>query len=179
QSGTVTLDPGDPQYAWLKDPGNPQRNARVMVARGPDWQRPIQQVEHRVRGRRNSIVLSDTRGGLEGDLVIYTATDDEREALHWLLDSGNVLLWQAAPGHGVSDMYVAVGQITEARGGGVATDPWRTWTLPLRQVDMPTTIGVAGSASRTWQDILTEHATWADVLASYATWEDVLFNRRL
>lgn len=179
QSGTVTLAPGDPQYAWLKDPGNPQRNTKVMVARGPDWQRPIQQAEHRVRGRRNSIVLSDVRGGLEGDLVIYTATDDERDALHWLLDSGNVLLWQAAPGHGVSDMYVAVGQITEARGGGVATDPWRTWTLPLRQVDMPTTIGVAGSASRTWQDILTEHATWADVLDSYATWEDVLFNRRL
>lgn len=178
QTTTVTLAAGDPQYAWLKDPAHPQRNLRVMVARGPDWQRPIQQAEYRVRGRRASVVLSDVRGGLEGDLVVYTQSDEERAALHWLLDPGHVLLWQAAPGYGVADMYVAVGQITEARGGGVATDPWRTWTLPLRQVDMPTAVGVAGSASRTWQDILTEHDTWADVLDSYATWEDVLFNRR-
>ncbi|MFF8829338.1 hypothetical protein [Streptomyces sp. NPDC015131] len=177
-SDTVTLTVGSAQYGWLKDPGNPQRNMLVMIARAPDWARPVAQAEYRVRGRRNSIVLSDTRGGLEGDLTVYTQSDAEREQLHWLLDPGTTLLWQAAPGHGVSDMYVAVGQITEARAGGAATDPWRTWTLPLRQVDMPVTVGVAGSAGRTWQDLLSEHATWGDVLAAYGSWEDVLFNRR-
>ncbi|MFG3476482.1 hypothetical protein ACGF3K_14620 [Streptomyces sp. NPDC047980] len=177
-SATVTLDPGDVQYGWLKDPGNPQRNCHVMIARAPDWQRPIQQAEYRVRGRRDSVIHSDVRGGLEGDLIVHTQTDDERARLHWLLDSGNVLFWQAAPGHGVSDMYVSVGQVTEGR-VGIATEPWRTWTLPLKEVANPTNVGIAGSAGRTWQDILTEHATWQAVLDSYATWEDVLFDRRI
>lgn len=177
ESSSVTITLDNANEAWLKDPGNPQRNLRVLVKAGPDWQRPISQAEYRVRGRRNSIVLSDVRGGLEGDLALWTRTDEEREALHWLLDSGNVLLWQAMPGMGVSDMYVNVGAATEGRVTQYAPEPWREWQLPLRQADMPTAIGVAGSAGRTWQDVLTENATWADVLSRYATWEDVFLNR--
>lgn len=179
ETDTVTLDPGDPNEIWIKDPGNPQRNLRVLVKLAPNWQRPIQQAEYRVRGRRNSVVLSDVRGGLEGDLVIWTRTDDERAALHWILDSGNTLFWQATAGHGVDDMYVNVGQVTEARTGGTALEPWREWTLPLKQASMPVTVGVAGSAGRTWQDVLTEFSTWQEVMDNFATWEDVLFNRRL
>ncbi|NWF25229.1 hypothetical protein HW130_02950 [Streptomyces sp. PKU-EA00015] len=174
---TVTIPHEDANVAWLKDPGNPQRNTVVLVKSAPSWQRQIGQAEYRVRGRRNSVTHSDVRGGLEGDLVIWTRTDAERAALHWLLDSGNVLLWQAAPGMGVSDMYVTVGQITEGRITDYAPEQWREWTLPLRQTDMPVTVGVAGSAGRTWQDVLTENATWADVLAKYASWEDVFLNR--
>ncbi|MFD5384237.1 hypothetical protein ACFWMG_04570 [Streptomyces sp. NPDC127074] len=176
---TVTLDPGDRNEAWLKDPGEPQRNLRVLVERAPDWQRSIEQAEYRVRGRRNSVVLADVRAGLEGDLQIWTRSDEERAALHWLLDSGSTLLCQAVPGMGVDDMYVAVGQVTEARVSGYAPELWRAWTLPLKAVDMPETTGVAGSAGRTWQDILTENNTWQDLLDKYATWEDVLFDRRI
>lgn len=178
-SNSVTLDAGNAQYAWLKNPANPQKNLKVMVAKAPDWQRPATQSEIHVRGRRNPVILSDVRGGLAGDLVVFTQTDADRAALHWLLDDGTVLLWQATPGYGVSDMYVMVGQVTEARGAGAATDPIRTWTLPLTQVDMPVTLGVAGSAGRTWQDILSEFATWGDVLAAFDTWEDVRLNRRV
>ncbi|MFE3326902.1 hypothetical protein [Streptomyces sp. NPDC059176] len=177
-SATVTLEAGDEQYGWLKDPGNPQRNCHVMIARAPDWQRSISQAEYRVRGRRDSVIHSDVRGGLEGDLVVYTQTDDERIRLNWLLDSGNILLWQVAPGMGEEDVYAAVGQVASPRGGGVASDPWRVWTLPLKQVDNPTTVGVSGSAGRTWQDILTEYPTWQAVLDAFDTWEDVMFNRR-
>ncbi|MFK0182294.1 hypothetical protein ACIQVR_40790 [Streptomyces xanthochromogenes] len=178
-SNSVTLDAGNPQYAWLKDPANPQKNLKVMVAKAPDWQRAATQSEIHVRGRRNPVILSDVRGGLVGDLSVFTLSDAERAALHWLLDAGTVLLWQATPGYGVSDMYVMVGQVAETRGAGAATDPIRTWTLPLTQVDMPVTLGVAGSAGRTWQDILSEFATWSDVLASFATWEDVRLNKRI
>lgn len=173
----MTISLADRNECWLKDPGNPQRNLRVLVKQGPNWQRPIAQAEYRVRGRRNSVVLSDVRGGLEGGLALWTRTDEERGALHWLLDSGNVLLWQAMPGMGVSDMYVNVGQVDEARVTSYAPEPWREWQLPLREADMPTTVGVAGSAGRTWQDVLTENATWEDVLNRYATWEDVFLNR--
>lgn len=176
-AGPVTLTHADANEAWLKDPANPQRNLKVLVRKAPDWQRAISQSEYRVRGRRNSVILSDVRGGLEGDLVVWSRTDDERAALHWLLDSGNVLLWQAAPGMGVADMYVAVGQASENRVTTYAPELWREWTLPLQQTDQPVSVGVSGSAGRTWQDLLTEHGTWQEVLDSYATWEDVLLNR--
>jgi hypothetical protein len=177
-SETVTLDLPDINEAWLKDPGTPQRNMRVLVQRAPDWQRPIEQAAFVVRGRRNKVVLSGQRQGLEGDLTVWTRTAEELAALHRLLDSGSTLLWQAAPGMGVSDMYVNVAGITEARVGALAQEPWRAWTLPLTEADMPTAVGVNGAAGRTWQDVLTEFATWQDVLDTYETWEDVLLDRR-
>jgi hypothetical protein len=177
-SGYVTITLADVNEAWLKDPGNPQRNTKVLVAKAPDWRRPIEQSTFVVRGRRNKVVHSGIRQGLEGDLAIWTRSDEERQALHLLLDSGNTLLWQATPGMGVDDMYVNVAQITEARTGGLAQEPWRAWTLPLTEQDMPVTTAVNGAAGRTWQDVLTEFDTWADVLAAYATWEDVFLDRR-
>ncbi|MEW2463150.1 hypothetical protein AB0872_20900 [Microbacterium sp. NPDC047426] len=177
-SGPVTLALADINTAWLKDPGNPQRNTLVMVQRAPDWQRPIEQSAFVVRGRRNKVVFSGNRQGLEGDLAIWTRSDEERAALHLLLDSGNVLLWQASPGLGVTDMYVNVGQITETRVSTLAQEQWRAWTLPLTEADMPVNLGVNGAAGRTWQDILTEFTTWADLQDVYATWEDVLLDRR-
>jgi hypothetical protein len=173
---TVTLE--DVNQAWLKDPSNPQRSVRVVVAKAPDWQRPIEQASFVVRGRRNKVILSGRRQGLEGDLAVWTRSDAEREALHLLLDSGNTLLWQAAPGMGVDDMYVSVAGITEARVGALATEQWRAWTLPLTEADMPATAGVNGAAGRTWQDVVTEFDTCADLLTTYATCEDLLLDRR-
>lgn len=177
-SAYVRVTLADVNEAWLKDPGNPQRNLKVLVQTAPDWQRPIEQATFVVRGRRNKVVLSGRRNGLEGDLAVWTRSDEERRSLHLLLDSGNTLLWQAVPGMGVDDMYVAVAQITEGRVGGLAQEQWRTWTLPLTETDMPITTVVNGAAGRTWQDELTEFDTWQDVRTTYTTWEDVLLDRR-
>lgn len=177
-SDTVTLTLDDINLAWLKDPSNPQRNLQVVVAKAPDWQRPVDQSAFVIRGRRNKVVLSGARQGLEGDLALFTRSDGERASLHLLLDSGNILLWQAVPGMGVSDMYVSVAQATEARTGGLAQDVWRQWTLPLVEADRPVTAGVNGSAGRTCQDLVTEFDTCADLLATYATCEDLLLDRR-
>ncbi|WHM30174.1 hypothetical protein OH540_09080 [Streptomyces sp. BPPL-273] len=178
-SDPVTLTLDDINTAWLKDPGNPQRNCLVVMQRAPDWQRPIEQASFVVRGRRNKVVLSGRRQGLEGDLAIWTRTDAEREALHLLLDSGNVLLWQAVPGMGVSDMYLSVATVTEGRIGRLAQEQWRAWTLPATEQDMPVTTGVNGAAGRTWQDVVAEFATCADLLDVYATSEDLLLDQRM
>ena len=175
---TVTLTLADINLAWLKDPSNPQRNLQVMVAKPPDWNRPIDQASFVVRGRRNKVTLSGKRQGLEGDLAVVTRSDQERKSLHLLLDSGNVLLWQAAPGMGVDDMYVNVGQVPEARFGPLAQDVWRNWTLPLVEADRPVTAGVNGAAGRTCQDLITEFATCADLITTYLTCEDLLLDRR-
>lgn len=177
-SDTVTVVLADINEAWLKDPGNPQRACRVLVQRAPDWNRPIEQAAFVVRNRRNKVTLSGVRQGLEGDLAIWTRSDQERAALHLLLDSGNVLLWQANPGMGVTDMYVNVAQVPEARVSQLAQEVWRAWTLPLTQADMPVAVGVAGSGGRTWQDVIAEFATCADLLPVYATCEDLQLDRR-
>jgi hypothetical protein len=177
-SATVTLDHDDPNYAWLKDPGTPQRNLKVMVKQAPDWADPIDQTAHRVRGRQNAVVLSDVRGGQQGDLVVFTQSDEERKALRWLLKDGNVLLWQSAPGMGEDDVYVNVGPVARPRVSPLATEEWREWTLPLTEADRPVTTGVNGSADRTWQDVLSGFATWQAVLDAYPTWEAVLLDQR-
>lgn len=178
-SASVTVTLADINEAWLKDPGNPQRACRVLVQRAPDWSRPIEQAAYVVRGRRNKVTLSGKRQGLEGDLAVWTRSDQEREALHLLLDSGNVLLWQANPGMGVTDMYVNVGAVPEVRVGQLAQEVWRAWTLPLVEADMPVAVGVAGSGGRTWQDVVAEFATCATLLDVYATCEDLLLDRRM
>ncbi|MFE9777690.1 hypothetical protein ACFYPA_05985 [Streptomyces sp. NPDC005775] len=176
---TVTVPHTDINRAWLKDPGNPQRNTTAIVQRAPDWARPIEQSAYVVKGRRNKVVLGGRRQGLEGDLTLWTISDEERAALHWLLDEGHTILWQAAPGMGVADMYVSVGQIGEGRTGGTAMDPMRSWTLPLTEQNMPVTTGVNGSAGRTWTDVVAEFATCADLLNTFATCEDLLLDVRM
>lgn len=173
----VTLDPGDTNYVWLKDPSRPQANLKVMVRKAPEWKQPIPQAAYRVRGRPNTVVHSDVRGGREGDLVAWTESDEQREALRFLLSMGNVLLWQAAPGMGETDVYVSVAETAFPRISDYAPEPWREWTLPLTEVDMPTG-GVAGSATWTVHDVVVENATGYDVLARYATVFDLLINHR-
>jgi hypothetical protein len=177
-SDTVQLVLADVNEAWLKDPSMPQRNLRVLVKAAPDWSEPIEQAVQRVRGRRNAVIFSDVRGGPEGDLAVWTRSDEERKALDLLLSSGNTLLWQVAPGMGEDDMYVKVGQLGRARVSPLAQEAWREWTLPLVEQDMPVTIGVNGSGGRTWQDVITEFATCADLLPVYGTCEDLLLDRR-
>ncbi|MBR8638582.1 hypothetical protein KEF29_03030 [Streptomyces tuirus] len=177
-SAAVTLVLADINEAWLKDPGNPQRNLRVLVNKPPDWSEPIEQATHRVRNRRNAVILSGIRGGPEGDLSVWTRSDEERKALDLLLSPGNTLLWQVAPGMGENDTYVSVGQVSRARVSPLAQEQWRAWTLPLTEQDMPVTIGVNGSGGRTCQDVVTEFATCADLLDVYATSEDLLLDRR-
>ncbi|MFE1358862.1 hypothetical protein [Streptomyces harbinensis] len=177
-SPTVSLDVQDKRLVWLKDVSQPQRNIALVGAVAPDWQRPIEETVHHIRGRRNVVVLSDVRDGLEGELQLYTKSDAERRQLHFALDPGHVMLAQSAPGLGVEDVYVTVGQVTEARdpaAGG--PDPWRRWTLPLRQVDRPTT-GIAGTVGWTVQDVAAEFATGDDVRAAFASVLDLTLNQR-
>jgi hypothetical protein len=177
RTATVTIDAGDPSYVWLKDPLRPLVNMRVLVKQAPDWQQPIEQQVYRVRGRQAPVVLSGVRSGREGSLVVWTQSDEEREALRFLLATGNVLLWQAAPGMGESDVYVAVGEAAFPRVSAYAPEPWREWTLPLVEVDRPTG-GMAGSPTWTVRDVSIENATVLGLLGRYATVLDLALNQR-
>lgn len=176
-SAPVTLAMADPSGIWLKDPVQPQRNVLLTAATAPDWARPIEATEYRIRGRRNSVVLSDVRGGLSGTLQVWTLTDDERSALHFALDPGHPLLIQVAPGLGIEDVYTSVGEAVEARHVPYGGEPRRLWSLPLTQVDAPLG-GVGGSAAWTVSDLATTWATVLDASAAYATVLDMVLDNR-
>lgn len=176
-SGTVTLDPGDRNYAWLKDPARPQLNQRVLVKKAPDWTAPIDQQVNRIRGRQNPIILSGVRSGREGSLTVWTQTDEAREALRFLLASGNILLWQSAPGMGEPDVYVMVAEAAFPRVSDYAPESWREWTLPLTEQDRPTG-GMAGSATWTVRDVAIENATVLSLISRYATVLDLALDQR-
>jgi hypothetical protein len=177
-SGSVTIDPGDINYAWLKDPLRPQLNRRVMVKQAPDWAQPIEQSVLRPAGRQNAVVLSRIRSGREGSLAVWTQSDDERDAMRFLMATGNVLLWQSAPGMGESDVYVSVAQTSYPRVTSYAPEPWREWTLPLTEQDRPIG-GTAGSATWTVRDVGLENATVLSMIGRYSTVLDLALDQRV
>ncbi|MDX2757918.1 hypothetical protein [Streptomyces europaeiscabiei] len=176
-TSVFTLDPGDINYAWLKDPLRPQLNRRVLVKQAPDWQQPIEQSIMRLAGRQNAVVLSRIRSGREGSLTVWTQSDDERESLRFLLATGNVLLWQSAPGMGEPDIYVSVAQTSLPRVSAYAPESWREWQLPLTEVDRPTG-GTMGSATWTVRDVGIENASVLSLISRYATVLDLALDQR-
>ncbi len=171
-SDPVTL-PAESTDIWLKDPGLPQRSARVTVAPPlPTWRTTARQGVSQVRGRRLPVVISDVRGGRTGDLTVVTETAAERSALDWVLEAGSVLLLQWPPHWGEEDIYVSVGDVSAAPVADFAEFHDRTWTLPLTEVERPIG-GVTGSATRTWQTVADAGSSWADVLAGKTTWLDI------
>ncbi|CAG6392781.1 hypothetical protein NMG29_06675 [Streptomyces cocklensis] len=176
-SNTVSLTLPDISDCWVKDPLQPQRNMLLQAAAAPDWTRPIEQTEHRIRGRRNSVILSDVRGGLTGTLQVWTMTDEGRAGLHYALDTGNPLLIQFSPGLGLEDAYFAVGEVTEPRLIAYGGEPRRRWSLPLTEVDAPIG-GTGGTAGWTVQDVATTYATVQAVFDTYATVLDLILDNR-
>lgn len=175
-SPTVALAAGERTMVWLKDPIEPQRNLHLMAQHPlPRMAQGIDQAISRVVGRSAPVVHSGQRYSGAGDLVVFTRTSAELTGLEWLLKPGHPLFIQASPVSGWRDLYASVGEMTPAPDGS-DEDDWSVVTLPLTEVDRPTG-GQAGSASRTWNDVLVENATWGDVLARYDTWLDVLLNR--
>lgn len=177
ETSGVWLTLSDESDCWIKDPLQPERNVLLRASVAPDWSRPIEQTEYRVRGRRNSVILYDVRGGLTGTVQVWTMDDTERAALHFALDSGAPLLFQFWPGVGLEDAYYAVGDATEARFSPVGSEGRRRWSLTLTQVDAPIG-GVSGTAGWTVQDVSNTYATVQDVFNTYATVLDLALDQR-
>ncbi|MFD0276178.1 hypothetical protein ACFVHB_20055 [Kitasatospora sp. NPDC127111] len=169
----LTLQHPDPLCVVLKDPALPARNLRAVVTTMPTWKRAARQGAHSIRGRARPVILTDVRSSRTGSVVLSTATDTERQALVWLLESGHTLLAQWPPGWGEADVYLQVGDLDEGRPSDYSLQPDREWTLALTEVDRPIG-GLVGSAGRTWQTVKDSRATWAEVLAGSRTWLDVL-----
>lgn len=170
---SITLPTPDDSGVIIKDPVLPARNTRAIATTLPDWQRSARQGSFAVRGRARPIVISDVRASRTGTLVVTTETTEEATALWWTMETGNVLLLQWPAGWGLDDMYVTVGDVTEARVSTYAGHADRSWSIALTEVDRPIG-GLVGSADRTWQDVKDDATTFADLAGTANTWLDVL-----
>ncbi|WP_406160992.1 hypothetical protein [Streptomyces canus] len=173
-SEPITLPEPPDTAVVIKDPGLPARWAEAIVSKGgmPDWTRSARQGVNAVRGRARPIVISDVRTSRAGTMTLVTETQDELDSMWWLLETGNTLLLQWPSEWGERDVYVQVGDVTEAHVAEYAAYRDRTWSVPLTEVDRPVG-GITGSTDRTWQDVLDDRSDWLDVMANANSWLDV------
>lgn len=138
----------------------------------PDWTRSARQGVNPVRGRARPVIISDVRTSRAGTMTLVTETQDELNTMWWLLETGNTLLLQWPSEWGERDVYVQVGDVTEAHVAEYAGYRDRTWSIPLTEVDRPVG-GITGSTDRTWQSVLDSRTDWLDVMTNATTWLDV------
>ncbi|NYI06072.1 hypothetical protein FHU37_003015 [Allostreptomyces psammosilenae] len=166
----------DANYVWLKSPGNPALNTRVMMESPFRWSRASRTVTYDIVGRRNPVVVSSTRSGRSASVTLLIWDHNSNTIFDRLLDSGLPVLVQAMPGYGVDgNLYLSIdGTETESVTGNATIPGWR-WTLAVTEVDRPGG-GLQGSAVLTWQNITDTYATWQEVTDSHDTWADLMVN---
>ncbi|MFE9335278.1 hypothetical protein [Streptomyces sp. NPDC007063] len=167
-----TLADGD--FVWLKSPGIPAVNTRVMMEAPPAWSRAARSATYDVIGRRNPIQVSSERSGRKASVSVLVWDEAEHYTLDALLDSGLPALIQAMPGYGLpGNLYVSIGDATAESVTGEANTPGWRWAFEITEIDRPYG-GLQGSALSTWQTVLDNYDTWEDVFDAFDTWADVL-----
>jgi hypothetical protein len=170
-SSSVTLASGD--KTWLKDPSVPTLNFVLKVTAMGDLSRELPMGVFYVAGRTYPVVTTGRRFVPTGEVVCYTETFAERQAMLNILSSGRVLQLSTPDGYGWGAYYVTVGTVNEHRPTPIADNSVRHWTLPLTITDRPAYVSSAASGN-TWGDVVSNYATWADVIRLKATWNDLI-----
>ncbi len=102
----------DTEDWWIKHPNLPALN--VNLGRGmysySDVTRAARQGVFQTVGASRPVVVSDTRGGPTGIVVVQLATVALQDALDVLLDETATVLLQGPTAHGHPDRYVSIGE---------------------------------------------------------------------
>lgn len=122
----------------LKHPYDPDLNFHPRIRSQPDRRQPANKTSHRVAGRRNTVNISDVRGGWEGDLTIRSDTDAEREQLNVIMADNTALLLQAPPDTpNWPDTWISLGDLTQTRVVDTDVTPWTFDSFPWTEADRP------------------------------------------
>lgn len=164
----------DSDHVWLKSPGLPALNRKVVLAEAPSWSRQSRSTAYPVVGRRNPVNVSEVRGGRTGSLSLLVLDWDTNYGLDKLLDNGLPALIQAMPGNGLDgNLYLSLGDSEVTQVSGRPDLPGWRWGLGVVEIDRPSG-GLQGSATATWQTVLDAYATWDDVFSTMEDWASVL-----
>lgn len=174
---------------WLKDPIYPAHDIQVgftgvpnpecVATPGvyalsvPELTYPAASTLTPIEGARLPVVSARIRRGPSGSLSLATRLLTDRDKVQLIVTAGGPLLWQMPATYGMSDTYLQVADVVEAR---VSTDhrvPWRVFRLPFVAVDAPAGFQYGVDAAR-WRDLCDVYADWAAATAASKTWVDVL-----
>lgn len=164
----------DPDHVWLKSPGIPALNTRVIMEEPPTWSRAARSARYDIVGRKNPVHVSGVRGGRSASLTVLVWDAADNALFDSLLDSGLPALVQAMPGYDIEgNLYLSIADVDVAHlSPDARTDGWR-WTLAVTEIDRPAG-GLQGSALSTWADIAETYDTWEDLFDAWPTWTQVL-----
>ncbi len=76
----------NPDYVWFKSPGLPALNTTVMVEAPIKWAREARTAAYAVVGRRNPVVVTDTRPGRTATLTLLVWDTESTETFTCLSD---------------------------------------------------------------------------------------------
>lgn len=159
--------------SWLKDPAFPSRSLRLdEVSSITELTRTARSGVFNILDRVEPVVIAARRSAPTGELVCFTATDDQRRSMLDLLSRGQILLLSTPHDYGLGNVYVHVGDVVETR-VGLAMNATRQWTLPLTFVQRPLALGNAAMGMR-WADVVYGYTSWSDLLATGMTWGQLL-----
>lgn len=155
---------------WLKDPAYGSYDTELEEVTGlPELTFPSRAGVFPIIDREDPIVVAARRQGYSGELHFTTRTNTERTNMEQLLRRGQVLLLSVPPEYGMSNAYVHVGDVVQAR-VGLAMEPTRAWTLPITKVDRPTSLGYVPLGMH-WTDVYYKYTTWQDLMDTGQDWE--------
>jgi hypothetical protein len=160
--------------AWLSHPGKPAFNVTFTPRSFIPATRRSRSATYDVIGRTLPVAQSLRRAGEEGTLIVKITTNEQRLALHTLLDDGAVLLLRGPQGWPtMGSRYIQVGDADYEPLIRVLTDE-RAWlTLPWVEVDRPAGLAQAGPGF-TWGDVITAYGSWSALISDNGTWADVI-----
>lgn len=125
---------------WLKQPTQPALNVRLAFGALTSYATVDRVARNGVfmpLGAALPIVVSDTRSGSTGAIVITFATGALEDSLNLLLDAVSTLLLQGPTGDGHPDRYVRIGDHHSERVGGKSYIVTTQHTLPWTEVASP------------------------------------------
>lgn len=155
---------------WLKSCIRPFLNQPVFTTDNVSPKsRAARNAEHAPIGRNLPIAQTDARMAFKGSIEVHCETQEERDALDYLLLTGDILFVHCPADFPWRSFYATVGDTDEARPGFPHS---RLFSLPLNQCAPPGP-DIVG-ATTTWEDVVATYATWEDVVAAKDTWEDLV-----
>lgn len=165
---------------YVTVPGLPSYRIPVTLVSKPHVSRPRPRTVMRPRGRRNAVVIGDTRKGNEFQLHLRTRTFTAADLLEQVCDqAGTVLL--RIPGIRQPWVYVDIGDLQSANfvpyRPATGTDPadvgaWEDWTLSCIETDPPVG-GIYGDPTASWDAANAAGKTWTALNIAGKTWLDM------
>jgi hypothetical protein len=167
--GVVVEHPG----ALLRDALVPAHRTplRIVGQQAGDTSSDVRRELLRPLGRTAPLAITDVRQQATGTTTALTLTRSEADRLHGLLATGNILLFTAPAGFGITaPFYLSAGPLSKQRPSAALHDA-RLWTFDWVEVDGPGVL--APTPATTWGDLLARGTRWADIRRT--PWVDVLY----